>query len=266
MHVKSLLQLCVKLTIVLLLSSPINLLAATTAATIAPSPIGSIFKILLGLTVVLLVMAAITWVLKRMMPGAGGQHSVIKVVGGVSVGTRERVVVVEVAGRWLVVGVAAGQVNAIANLDKDSNMPVSVSYTHLDVYKRQPPYSAQQAAGATHLLNQHKQPIEKHTRSDGLKQDKDKIQAAEATEEMMQLALLSVPVEEKGQAQDKIATNSNIESVNNQQNEQVTASVLAVMNPVETVNRQNSGADVEIGIEQVKVDSSACLLYTSRCV
>ena len=31
-------------------------------------------------------------------------------------------VVVEVAGRWLVVGVAAGQVNAIANLDKDSNM------------------------------------------------------------------------------------------------------------------------------------------------
>ena len=122
MHVKSLLQLCVKLTIVLLLSSPINLLAATTAATIAPSPIGSIFKILLGLTVVLLVMAAITWVLKRMMPGAGGQHSVIKVVGGVSVGTRERVVVVEVAGRWLVVGVAAGQVNAIANLDKDSNM------------------------------------------------------------------------------------------------------------------------------------------------
>lgn len=127
-------------------------------------------------------------------------------------------------------------------------------------HQNSPPYSAQQAAGATHLLNQHKQPIEKHTRSDGLKQDKDQIQASEATEEMMQLALLSVPVEEKGQAQDKIATNSNIESVNNQQNEQVTASVLAVMNPVETVNRQNSGADVEIGIEQVKVDPSAASL------
>ena len=42
----------------------------------------------------------------------------IKVVGGVSVGTRERVVVLEVAGRWLVVGVAAGQVNAIADIEK----------------------------------------------------------------------------------------------------------------------------------------------------
>ena len=103
-----------------LLSAPINILAATATST-APSTSGSLFKMFLGLAVVLLVMAAITWALKRIVPGAGGQQSVIKVVGGVSVGTRERVVVVEVAGRWLVVGVAAGQVNAIANLDKTTD-------------------------------------------------------------------------------------------------------------------------------------------------
>ncbi|MGB2831923.1 MAG: flagellar hook-length control protein FliK, partial [Methylotenera sp.] len=124
-------------------------------------------------------------------------------------------------------------------------------------HQNSPQYSTQQVAGATNRLNQHKQPIEVHTHNDGLKQDKDQIQAAEATEEMMQLALLSVPVEEKVQAQDKIATNANIESVNNQQNEQITASVLAVMSPLVTINRQNSGTDVEIGIEQVKIDSSA---------
>lgn len=100
-----------------LLSAPICTWAATATST-APTSSGSLFKVLLGLAIVLLVMAAITWALKRIVPGAGGQQSVIKVVGGVSVGTRERVVVVEVAGRWLVVGVAAGQVNAIANLDK----------------------------------------------------------------------------------------------------------------------------------------------------
>ncbi|HQO15562.1 MAG TPA: flagellar biosynthetic protein FliO [Methylotenera sp.] len=102
------------------LGAPLYTWAATATST-APSTSGSLFKVFLGLAAVLLVMAAITWALKRILPGAGGQQSVIKVVGGVSVGTRERVVVVEVAGRWLVVGVAAGQVNAIANLDKAEN-------------------------------------------------------------------------------------------------------------------------------------------------
>ncbi|HOY69900.1 MAG TPA: flagellar biosynthetic protein FliO [Methylotenera sp.] len=109
-----------KLALLALASMPMYAHAATTAVS-APSPTGGIFKVLLGLTVVLLVMAGITWLLKRMMPGVSGQQSVIKVVGGVSVGTRERVVVLEVAGRWLVVGVAAGQVHGIADLEKDNN-------------------------------------------------------------------------------------------------------------------------------------------------
>jgi flagellar protein FliO/FliZ len=77
-----------------------------------------LLKMVLGLAVVLAVMALITWALKRFMPNIGSNNqSAIRVVGGVSVGSRERVVVLEVAGRWLVVGVAAGQVNGIANLD-----------------------------------------------------------------------------------------------------------------------------------------------------
>jgi len=87
------------------------------AEPVAISPSGGVLKMVLGLAVVLAVMALVTWVLKRMMPGVGGQHSVVRIVGGVSVGSRERVVVLEVAGCWLVVGVAPGQVNAIANLE-----------------------------------------------------------------------------------------------------------------------------------------------------
>lgn len=81
------------------------------------SPTGSILKMVLGLAVVLAVMALISWGVKRMMPGGAGQQSAVRIVGGVNVGSRERVVVLEVAGRWIVVGVAAGQVNGIANLD-----------------------------------------------------------------------------------------------------------------------------------------------------
>lgn len=113
------------------LGAPLYTWAATATST-APSTSGSLFKVFLGLAAVLLVMAAITWALKRIVPGTGGQQSVIKVVGGVSVGTRERVVVVEVAGRWLVVGVAAGQVNAIANLDKAENIQEAIQNTSVN--------------------------------------------------------------------------------------------------------------------------------------
>lgn len=95
--------------------APISLIAAET--TVAVSSTGSMLKMVLGLAFVLAVMALVAWVLKRMMPGIGKQQSAVRIVGGVSVGSRERVVVLEVAGRWLVVGVAPGQVSAIANLD-----------------------------------------------------------------------------------------------------------------------------------------------------
>lgn len=91
------------------------------AASEAPiSPTGGVFKMMIGLAVVLAVMAAITWVLKRMVPGVGNKQSVIRIVGGVSVGSRERVVVLEVSGRWIVVGVAPGQVSQLANLESGS--------------------------------------------------------------------------------------------------------------------------------------------------
>jgi flagellar protein FliO/FliZ len=92
--------------------------SAWAAETVVVSPSGGVLKMVLGLAIVLSVMALIAWGLKRFMPNIGNNNqSVVRVVGGVSVGSRERVVVLEVAGRWLVVGVASGQVNGLANLD-----------------------------------------------------------------------------------------------------------------------------------------------------
>jgi flagellar protein FliO/FliZ len=78
---------------------------------------GSMFKMVIGLGLVLAVMLGLAWLAKKFMPHTPGTTSIIKVVGGVSVGTRERVMVLEVADRWLVVGVAGGQISAIANID-----------------------------------------------------------------------------------------------------------------------------------------------------
>lgn len=107
-----------KIRLNLLALSTLTLPCAVRAAdAVAVSPSGGVLKMVLGLTVVLAVMALIAWALKRMLPGVGGQQSVVRIVGSVSVGSRERVVVVEVADRWIVVGVAPGQVNGIANLE-----------------------------------------------------------------------------------------------------------------------------------------------------
>ncbi len=95
---------------------------AVTSTVTTPSV--SLFKTIFGLAIVLGVMAALAWLAKRMTGRQGYAQSVARIVGGVSVGSRERVVVVEVGDRWLVVGVAAGQVNAIANLGKEDGAAI----------------------------------------------------------------------------------------------------------------------------------------------
>jgi len=81
------------------------------------STAGGAVQIIFGLIMVLGVMMLIAWLFKRYAPGIGQNNSVARIVGGVNVGNRERVLVIEVAGRWLVVGVSPGQVTSIANLE-----------------------------------------------------------------------------------------------------------------------------------------------------
>ena len=92
-----------------------KVILAAESTTVSPS--SGLLKMVLGLVVVLAVMAGLAWILKRLLPGANRANSVVRIVGGVSVGSRERVVVIEVGGRWIVVGVAPGSVNSLANLD-----------------------------------------------------------------------------------------------------------------------------------------------------
>ena len=93
-------------------------LSAQAAEQAAPASAGSLLQVAFGLAVVLALMAAAAWVLKRMgMTGTAG-NSVARVVGGVSVGSRERVIVLEVADQWIVVGVAPGRVNPLATMPR----------------------------------------------------------------------------------------------------------------------------------------------------
>lgn len=84
----------------------------------SPVSIGGVLQVLFGLAVVLGTVAASAWLLKRLAPGQVSAGGAIRLVGGIAVGPKERVVVVEVGDTWLVVGVAPGQVNALHNMPK----------------------------------------------------------------------------------------------------------------------------------------------------
>src|SRR4051794_8097677 len=80
------------------------------------STAGSLARVLFGLVAVLALMAATAWLLRRCGASRTTGAGTIKVVGGVSVGSRERIMVVEIGGQWLVVGVAPGRINALTSM------------------------------------------------------------------------------------------------------------------------------------------------------
>jgi flagellar protein FliO/FliZ len=89
------------------------------AAEAAPGPgLGSVLQVTLGLGVVLAMVAAAAWLVRRLGAGAGLPEGVVRVRGGIAVGQRERVVVVEVRDTWLVIGVAPGAVRTLHALPK----------------------------------------------------------------------------------------------------------------------------------------------------
>lgn len=72
---------------------------------------------LAALAVVLALLITLPWLYKKVFGRKAIGGSVAKIIGGVSLGTRERLFVIEVGARWIVVGVAPGRVSALANIE-----------------------------------------------------------------------------------------------------------------------------------------------------
>ena len=77
---------------------------------------GGLAQVLPGLAAVLALIVAVAWLAKKFGAGRAAGGSIVRFIAGQSVGSRERVVVVEIAGQWLVLGVAPGRVSAIAQM------------------------------------------------------------------------------------------------------------------------------------------------------
>jgi flagellar protein FliO/FliZ len=103
---------------VLALFLPFLPLAAHAQGTTAPVPElgGGLGQMLFGLAVVIAILFATLWVLKRLSVPRGGNVP-LNILGATAVGPRERVVLVELAGKVLVLGVTQSSVQTLHVLD-----------------------------------------------------------------------------------------------------------------------------------------------------
>lgn len=107
------------------LALPLLLAAAPLrAAEASPAPADSLGQMAFGLVVVIGLLLGLMWLLKR-ISGPRSAAAGLRVLGAAPVGPRERVVLVEVAGKILVLGVAPGNVRTLHTADADAVAPLT---------------------------------------------------------------------------------------------------------------------------------------------
>ncbi|OIQ93326.1 flagellar protein FliO [mine drainage metagenome] len=87
----------------------------------------TLVQMLLGLGVVLLLLFVSLYLLKRLTAPRGSAAGLLRVVAGTAVGTRERVVVLEVDDTWLVLGVTATNITPLTQLPRRQVPPTAAS-------------------------------------------------------------------------------------------------------------------------------------------
>lgn len=97
--------------------------ASTVAQPFASVGGGYLAQLLVGLLVVLGAIVALAFMMRRMTGIQSRLGSDFRVVSGISLGARERILLVQVGDRQLVVGVAPGRVQTLHVLDRPIESP-----------------------------------------------------------------------------------------------------------------------------------------------
>ena len=103
---------------VLLLSAAVDNAPCAEGPAASITPVAGLFQVVFALAVVLAAIVLFGWLLRRWMPASMGASGVLRIVGGVMVGPKERLVLVEMGDTWLLLGVAAGGVNLLHHMPR----------------------------------------------------------------------------------------------------------------------------------------------------
>lgn len=105
---------------------PVGALAETTASGTAGVSTGTMLQTGFGLLVVFGMLFLAAYLLRKFGSGhAFGMKGPLRVVGGLMISARERIVVIEVGDVWLVVGVGPGQIRTLHTMPKGETPPPS---------------------------------------------------------------------------------------------------------------------------------------------
>ena len=103
--------------------SPAPVLATAAGAPAPAVDAGQVLAVLLGLLAVLAAIGALSWALRHLLRPGAGAGGLIRVVGSTSLGTRERVVLVQVGAEQVLVGVTPGRLQTLHVLDHPVSLP-----------------------------------------------------------------------------------------------------------------------------------------------
>jgi flagellar protein FliO/FliZ len=111
----------------------------TATATIDPMSSAYLLKLTGGLIMVVVIIFVLAWLIKKMNLTPQSQSGLIKVVAGLNLGARERVVLLEVGGEQILVGLCAGRMNKLHTL----KMPINIDSLAVDSAQTKPSKFAQ---------------------------------------------------------------------------------------------------------------------------
>jgi len=130
-------------------AAPLPAMPPGAPMTMAPTASsGSLLQTIFALMFVLALLIALAWAMKRYGPKALGGNSKMRVISSLNLGGRERIVLIEVADQWIVVGASPGRINALATLPRQEGELPTLS-------------SAQNGPAAANFSEWLKQTIEK---------------------------------------------------------------------------------------------------------
>jgi len=102
----------------------ISLFLPTTVYAAESAPVGvssgTYIQAALALVLIVGVLAGTAWLARKVSGGKGFGRGGMKIVGGVALGPRERIVLLEIGNEWLVVGIVPGQIRTLHRLEKGS--------------------------------------------------------------------------------------------------------------------------------------------------
>lgn len=100
----------------LLLSLPVS--ARASEASVPGISGGSFLQAMLALLLIIGILLATAWMARKVSGGKGFGQGGMEVIGGVALGPRERIVLVEVGDVWLVIGIVPGQIRTLHQMPK----------------------------------------------------------------------------------------------------------------------------------------------------